>query len=43
MKKIINLTVLISLLFAGIAFAADQDYPPEVPPCPKPYEDGLKS
>ena len=42
MKKIINLTVLISLLITGIAFSADRDYPPEVPPCPDGYQDGLK-
>ena len=42
MKKIISLTVLITLLFSGIAFSADRDYPPEVPPCPPEYQDGLK-
>lgn len=42
MKKIINLTILILLLFTGIALSADRDYPPEVPPCPPEYQDGLK-
>lgn len=40
MKKII-IAILISLAINSIALA-DGDYPPDVPPCPPEYEDGLK-
>ena len=41
MKKII-FAILISLAINSICFASDPDYPPDVPPCPPEYEDGLK-
>jgi len=39
MKKII-LAILISLAINSICIA--NDYPPDVPPCPPEYRDGLK-
>lgn len=41
MKKIIATMILTTVLSTGFAYAGN-DNPPQVPPCPDEYRDGLK-
>ena len=41
-KKLLSLLIFIVLTISGFALASDSEVPPEVPPCPEEYEDGLK-
>ncbi len=42
MGKIISVALISIMLFSGIAFCGEREVPPEVPPCPEEYQDGLR-
>ncbi|MDM8517982.1 hypothetical protein QUF76_17430 [Desulfobacterales bacterium HSG16] len=42
MKRFLLCFIFLAIIFSGFAQASDKEVPPEVPPCPEEYQDGLK-